>query len=184
MDFFSHSKPSLINDKTIKYINKLMQYGGQTEPAWHENLGNFYVNYLQPNIFAIIIFVLIIIFLFIKYVIKNDHDYKNKKNKKNKHRKDKNKSDNKKENVEQFGDNGLINELEPINKIVYEDINDENNDENIDEDDELSIEKLEDEYNEAKSEWNMSEQMLRDLYETRSSKACFDEMAKMVIGNN
>ena len=85
--FGNNSRPELISKKAFKNINKVFQIGQngqvgdsgkvgniQVVPEWGTNLNNFYVNYVQPNIFPIIVMILIIIFLSIKYnIIKPIH---------------------------------------------------------------------------------------------------------------
>jgi hypothetical protein len=77
MDFFSMTNPELISSKTIKTINQMVYKSSDyVAPTWKSNLGDFYKNYIQPNLFPIIVFFILFIFLLIKYILKRDKDEK------------------------------------------------------------------------------------------------------------
>jgi hypothetical protein len=79
--FFSGSHPSLISSKMLKDINKELEFITPEGPTWNQSIGGFYKNYIRPNTFPIMVFVLLGLFLLIKYLIKKDKDNKNKKHK-------------------------------------------------------------------------------------------------------
>ena len=92
MDTFDGSKPNLINGDVIRKLESELNIDMHDEGNKVLNgIGNFYTTYILPNMFPIIVICLLIIYLFIKYVIKKDRDeamqneLKNKKKKKNKH---------------------------------------------------------------------------------------------------
>jgi hypothetical protein len=76
-NFFSNSKPNLINNKIKKNMEKLfsnsIKKGGDKQNA----LSSFYENCIKHNLFAIIIIIVLLLFLICKYKSKN----KNKKHK-------------------------------------------------------------------------------------------------------
>jgi len=74
MDIFSKSKPDLVNHKTIRQISKIFQATGKQEPSWKDNMNHFYVNYIQPNLFPLIVILLVIIFLSIRYLLKQEYE--------------------------------------------------------------------------------------------------------------
>jgi len=75
MEYFSGTIPELISSKTIKNISKTLQTGGDiSPPSWTENVVTFYQNYIQPNLFPIIVLIIISVYLFIMYVLKRDKD--------------------------------------------------------------------------------------------------------------
>lgn len=83
MDFFSGTNPDLISNKVLKEINKSLiakPVDVPILPSLGDNMSSFYSNYIQPNLFPIIVFVLITIYLFIKYVLKRDKDEKKNDN--------------------------------------------------------------------------------------------------------
>jgi hypothetical protein len=73
MVYFSDSQPNLLNKRTVKTLEKLLN---QPLPADNGNISNgaqtLYKTYIEPNMFVIIIFVLIALFLYYKYVTKQD----------------------------------------------------------------------------------------------------------------
>jgi hypothetical protein len=91
MDYFSGANPDLISNKSLKELNMTLAKPTVIEhPTLTSNLSGFYSDYIQPNIFPIIVFVLISVYLFIKYVLKRDKDENedkpSKSTKKHKHK--------------------------------------------------------------------------------------------------
>lgn len=77
-DFFSESKPDLINKKTLHHFEKIISKAKNIqEPnniSWTNYLYNFYEEYLKHNMFFIIVIVLLTIFLIYKYMTKPKKD--------------------------------------------------------------------------------------------------------------
>lgn len=79
-EFFSGPpRPLLVNNKVMKDIDKLMDVPDDITPTWKDSMGNLYCDYIQPNIFPIMVFILIGLYLFIRYLIKKDREQKRKK---------------------------------------------------------------------------------------------------------
>ncbi len=71
--------PNLISNNTMNEIGNLLQYKGGgvdsvSEIKVNDSVSNFYVNYIQPNIFFIILAILFILFLYWRYEAKNNSD--------------------------------------------------------------------------------------------------------------
>jgi len=183
MDIFSKSKPDLVNHKTIRQISKIFQTTGKQEPSWKDNMSHFYVNYIQPNLFPLIVILLVIIFLSIRYLLKQEYERErneyedepvNKKHK-SKRKKPKNYKIEYDEQPVTY-----LNVPEQVFNMPNEDIEEERDD------GEKSIYTLEQEYR-ASLEQNrdlMSDHMIKELYETRGSKMSFDELARVVSGQD
>jgi hypothetical protein len=97
MDYFSGANPDLISNKCLKELNTSLIKPTVVEyPTLTSNLSGFYTDYIRPNIFPIIVFVLISVYLFIKYVLKRDKDENedtpSKSTKKHKHNHSSNRS--------------------------------------------------------------------------------------------
>ncbi len=116
MEFFSGSKPNLISNNTLDQINNLIGSSKIEEPKdikINDGVSNFYLNYIQPNLFFIFLAILFLLFLYWKYETKKSENYKTtKKSKKNK-------------KIHKKLDNVFIDEL--INTIES---NSQNNDDN------------------------------------------------------
>ena len=78
-EFFSGTRPVLINSKVLKDINKPLIIPESTDPTWGQSIGGIYCDYIRPNMFALLVVLLISLYLFIKYLIKLDKDNKIKK---------------------------------------------------------------------------------------------------------
>lgn len=72
--------PRLVSKKTVKKLEKIFQRPAVNEPTWRENLFLFYNNNIKPNLFAIIIFSIVIAVLTIKYLLKQEKDEKKEQN--------------------------------------------------------------------------------------------------------
>lgn len=71
--------PRLVSKKTIKKLGKIFQKPIVNEPNWKDNVLLFYNNNIKPNLFALIIFFVIFLYLTIKYIQKQQKDEKEKK---------------------------------------------------------------------------------------------------------
>jgi hypothetical protein len=75
MDTFDGSKPNLISSKTLKDIESKLDTQGIDEGNRVLNgLGSFYDNYISPNMFPLIVIMLLVIYLTIKYILKKDRE--------------------------------------------------------------------------------------------------------------
>ena len=95
MDFFSGSKPNLISNNTLNELQNLMGYQETNikEVKMNEGISDFYRNYIEPNLFFIILAVFFLLFLYWRYESKNNEPYENskvEKDKKEKEEKNKN----------------------------------------------------------------------------------------------
>jgi len=78
MEYFSGVQPDLISGKSLKDLNTtLLKPVPNIQPVWKENVSGFYNNYVAPNVFPIIMIVLVGIFLLIKYIMKNEKEHFN-----------------------------------------------------------------------------------------------------------
>jgi len=75
-EFFTGSNPSLINTKIINEINNELELKGDNNFKEKATISNFYNNYISNNSFALFVFSIIGIYLFIKYQLKLDKDAK------------------------------------------------------------------------------------------------------------
>lgn len=78
-EYMELSAPKLVSKKTIKSLEKIFQTPIVYEPTWKDNLLLFYNDNIRPNIFAIIIFAVIGIYLTIKYLLKQEKDDKRRR---------------------------------------------------------------------------------------------------------
>jgi hypothetical protein len=72
-DFFSESKADLINKKTLYGFEKMLRKPkiATYEPSWSTSLYSLYEEYIRPNIFAIIVVILLVLFLTYRYIMKS-----------------------------------------------------------------------------------------------------------------
>ena len=82
MDFFSRSKPNLIGNNTLYEIHNIIGGNNELSPVkevkiMNEGLSDFYSNYIEPNLFFIIIAFVFLFFLYWKYESKQAEDYEN-----------------------------------------------------------------------------------------------------------
>ena len=205
--------PRLVSKKTIKKLGKIFQKPIINEPTWRDNLLSFYTENIKPNLFAIIIFICIFVYLMIKYLLKKEKDEFVKKDKINKIKKIilKKKLQKELENIQHIQNiqNAQINEIEPIvkktkqnkkkknkTKSLNDDIYYRANDIDIDSFDSFeSQNEIEDDnqsyYSLSKNYENILKQndgslpvgFLQDEYEQKKAKLTFDELAKLVSGN-
>jgi hypothetical protein len=81
---FDKSHPALVDSQTIQDIeNKLnVPFDQNDGNRVLHGLGNFYTEYVQPNMFPIIVILIMCLYLFIKYVLKQDREEKEHKKRK------------------------------------------------------------------------------------------------------
>lgn len=186
--FFSGATPNLINKNALETINKILNNNINQEIPTGEHLFQIYNEYIKPNLFALLIIIIISLFLFIRYVIKQHNENKEqnlnedieeisnidneiKKSHKNKKKKTKNKN---------------INN-ENITDSIDDEYNNQENDFNFDSDDNSEcksrFEELNEEYNKAVIEnaGIMSEEMIKDIYKKKKDKYSFNELTKIIV---
>lgn len=179
--FFSGIKPNLINEKALKSIDKILNNTkNEVTITTGGHLVKIYEDYIRPNLFGILVVVVITVFLFIRYVLKQ-HSVNNP-------------DINEESDIESISSKNT-----DIDNQVYEKDNMDNMDnmDNIDTsslqlDNESQTDEIDDngsdltelnkEYNRMIRENNdqMSPQMLKDLYKQKSDKVLFNEMARIV----
>jgi hypothetical protein len=185
MNVYSNTKPSLVSNKTLKNLGKKFKVAQTDQTHWNESVGNFYEDYIQPNLFALIVMGLLAIFLTIRYVLKMD-DNKKKASVKTLARKIKYKNSYNNFDRDHFDNSSMSATNSSILSDVYDGsiypeymlkdelVYDGNN----------NLYTLENEYkkNLEYQDGTMSECMMREMYETKTSKFLFDEMARVVSG--
>jgi len=166
--FDAPSKPNLISTKTLKQLNEKCQIGGTHAPEWGTNIYDFYVTYIQPNMFPIIVFGLIILFLSIKYILKQER--KKVKTNKSKHKKSK-KIQNR--HVISYGEDDIIDQEEvyDLPSIISDHYDDQSN-----------LSQLNKYYDTLKQTGEMSDNMLNEAKEKDVARLSFDELARVVFG--
>ena len=181
----SHKKPDLVSNKTFRKINKIFQEPVVNEPTWEDNLMLFYTDYIKPNLFPLIVLIILIIFLSIKYLLKENKEKRKKKHKTNN---EKTTNESKKDYTLSFGDTyeSIIDEISNSsdnisnNDVYYN--NRQPYDDNNNDDDNESFYSISKDYNQLLKDNNgqYSDQMLKDTLNEKSTKMSFDELARMV----
>lgn len=74
---FDGSQPILVSYETIKGIEDKLSVPFENDDNKVLNgIGNFYTEYVQPNMFPIIVVSILCVYLFIKYILKQDRENK------------------------------------------------------------------------------------------------------------
>lgn len=76
MEYFSGTHPELISNKIIKKLDNELNVDFVHQPKLTDNISSFYTNFIKPNMFPILIFILFAAFLLLKYAIKQDKKQK------------------------------------------------------------------------------------------------------------
>jgi len=76
MDTFNGIKPDLMSGTMIKDIEESLNMKYDEDRTLTNGLGYFYKEYIEPNMFAIIVIGLVILYLTIKYILKKDREEK------------------------------------------------------------------------------------------------------------
>ena len=176
--------PSLVSKKTIKKLEKIFLKAPILNPTWEENLLFFYNDYIKPNLFALIVFFVIGIFLTIKYLLKLEKKERKKKRIKKtllkKILKDyENKSNSNSQSNEY--DDDLYYRASDESSFDLTNNNDDMENRKPDENSFYSISK-EHERLLKESDGLLPVGILNDAYEQKKSKMTFDELAKLVSG--
>lgn len=75
MEFFSNSKPDLINKKTMRNIEKMLVIQNPVkELTVIDSFFSFYENYISPNIFVLILLIMFGMFLAYRYLAKQNKE--------------------------------------------------------------------------------------------------------------
>lgn len=187
---YSNTKPQLVSNKILKQLGKTFKVTNVEQTQWTDSVGNFYEDYVRPNLFALIVFVLLALFLTMRYVLKADETKKKatirKLSKKIRYKSMQNDFD---INLPIYNDNSskYNDNSSRYNDSVYDgSIYPEHmlRDEPVDNMDSNMLYNLqrEYEYNIENNDGSMSDQMMKDMYQTRTSKFLFDEMSRVVAG--
>ena len=81
-DFFSQSKPNLINTSTLQEIDNLLNKNDHLTQQNKLLNDNFYENYIEPNLLFFFAMIILGIFLYYKYVLKLEETEEDKINRK------------------------------------------------------------------------------------------------------
>jgi hypothetical protein len=185
--FFSGTKPKLINEKALKSIDKLFDNNAANITMTNEeHLFKIFETYIKPNLFPIVIVIIISIYLFIRYFLKkyneenliidsdfdqnNDIDYTDPKK------------------LFLIENNDDLNNRNNINNNIDIDTNNDNFDiDSIDDDTNNSdisrFTELNEEYNKAIRENSglYSDQYIKDTYKKKKDKMSFDELTRILV---
>jgi hypothetical protein len=71
--FFSRTKPNLISSRTLKKIEKSLNVADNQSGGSFDFLNNFYKNYIEDNLFVVILISFFVIFLIYKYYNKQNN---------------------------------------------------------------------------------------------------------------
>jgi hypothetical protein len=177
---YSNSKPQLVSHKTLKQLGKTFKVTNVEQIQWTESVGSFYEDYIQPNLFAIIVFMMLVLFLTIRYALKVDE--KKKKSRIRKLSKKIRYKTNHDDIDIDFPDNFSYHNNSVYDGSIYPEYM--LRDELIDNGNGNMLYKLqkEYEYNVENNDGSMSDQMMKDMYQTRTSKYLFDEMSRVISG--
>ena len=74
-------KPNLVSDKTIRRLDKIFNKISPITTPWPATIGSFYEDYISPNLFGLIAIIIVILYLSMRYLIKQSNIEKNKKSK-------------------------------------------------------------------------------------------------------
>ena len=200
MDFFSGTQPAIVSEKTINKISKPIDPIKQiTIVSWSDNLSGFYENYIKPNMFPLVIFILVGIVLFIKYIMKYDKDEKKKENFVSFNP---NKKLNKQKNYAYYLGNDVPvninkkltskNDLDPYIEDTYPDNYDENDNDNDNDLNGNDLNDLNNNYNNYEKDQYQARKdyipttvdVMREGVQTISNKQAIDDLAKIMFGNN
>jgi hypothetical protein len=188
--FFSGSKPNLINSRALKNIEKILN-NTKNEIKPDNHLIKLYQKYIYPNLFGILVFIIFIVFIFIRYLIKQNNNPKNREI-------DIDESDIETDidinidnndklfdiNHEQNIKNNIIGDVYPIvaskdtDSLSIDDTERTEKTEN-----KSSLTELNEEYNRMlrENDGQMSQQMIKDLHKKKSDKILFNEMSRIIV---
>ena len=75
---YDGSHPNLVSNKLIKEIESKLNISKNNDNKIINGVGNFYNEYVVPNMFPIIVLTLLVIYLLVKYVMKRDREEREK----------------------------------------------------------------------------------------------------------
>jgi len=164
--FHSNTTPCLISSKVIKHINDQYHIGGVTQlkqQEWTFNFNTIYADYIQPNLFPLIVIILLAIYLSIKYVLKQD-SIKTKKIQKLKQ------IHNQIKQQQKYKQNKPIEEpIYELQTIVSEPYDDDDGGNTLSQ------------INEYNND-DMSEEMINEFKRKELSKLSFNELSRVIAG--
>jgi uncharacterized membrane protein len=141
-DTFDGSKPNLISGKTLRDIESTLNIPDNIDDSNKvlNGIGNFYNEYVVPNLFPLIVISLFIIYLTIRYILKRDREERDEKEEDKEKKRDRVKKHiikvdlddvtNKKK--ETYNDNQIdISDIISDDYLLTDDDDDQENDEDI-----------------------------------------------------
>lgn len=181
--------PKLISKKTIKTVDKLFVNNdnvpiGSTD--WVTTIKKFYNDYIEHNIFGLIVIVAVIVFLIILYIIKKDRELSkiNKKKSKKKHKKS---VSDKNEHFSQEIQNEVVDNGADINSFDSDEYNAFYNQTKNDEFDDIvdnvsNLSDIHQRYDTLKQTGEMSDAMAEESRQRDISRYSLDELARLITG--
>ena len=181
---------NLISDKSLKSVEKIFKKNKiniHKHINWQENLYHFYSEYIQPNLFPLIIFILIALFLSIRYILKKEKETYNiiRKLKQKEH----SQHPSYQQHIDPFADTTkpyVDSEIENYsNDLHFDDENNDsqlNNNNNYDNDD-VDISMIQDHYDRLKQTGELNDVMIDEYKKKDISKLEFNEIARLLTGN-
>lgn len=160
----SGSKPNLISEKTIRKLDKILENSKTVGSTNH--LANIYNNYIKPNLFFILVLIIIVAFLAIRYLIK-------------KYREENYDGD---ENIDEDSEEESLEvEKKPTKKINAEIEDDTFTDDLEDDITETQEENFEENIEENNDEM-ISDQYLKEMHIKDNDRLAFDELSRLSFG--
>jgi hypothetical protein len=177
---YSNTKPQLVSNKILEQLGKKFKTKNIEQTQWTDSMGNFYEDYISPNLFAIIIFMIMILFLTIRYVLTAEQKKKKatirKLSKKIRYKTPSFDLDLPvyNNNVDTYEDSVYDGSIYPEYMLKDELVDTGNG--------QLYKLQKEYEYNLENNDGSMSNEMMKDIYNKKTSKFFFDEMSRLVSG--
>ena len=174
----------LVDDKIVDKLKNIQVKNMQIRPDWYTNLGQFYKDYIQPNLFAIIALILLSIFLIIRYfVFKDKKKKKLKKSLKIAMEIQNNTNSNEQKHTIDDNDEYLdkyIDDIMENEELTFDDDNDDNNKKN----DLSGVDKIIKYYDDMEKSGMTSSQYIERERENEIKKLNFNQLAKLVTGGS
>jgi hypothetical protein len=179
--FFSGETPDLINKQALESIDKILDNDNQPQLTTGDHLFKIYDDYIKPNLFALIIILVISVFLFIRYIIKQYNESIEAEEEEIVNSDNTIDTDN--FTLESEDNNEMIRKNNEHNEPDDEFTDDDESDKNLDCGSKFS--ELNEEYKRAVRENSGSElvsnEMLREVYKKKKDKYSFDEVTKLLV---
>jgi hypothetical protein len=175
----------LVDADFVNKINGIQVKNIQVRPNWYTNLGQFYTDYIQPNLFALIAFIILSIFLIFRYFIKKDKKKQHlKKTLKRVLNNEQSKSEHKYELSEKEEDDYLDKYIDNLMENEEYNFGEENDEFQKNNDDDNQINKILKYYDDLEKSGITSSQYIEKEKENDIKKINFDHLAKLISGSN